>query len=188
MLTISQLNSLDFEDFISLTGNVVEHCPVLAGALWKHRPFLSFEDLMSKLKEIIQSLPISGTLQFLYRKNYKNHFYLVKEGILRVHPDLAGKLAQDGQLTKESASEQSHANLDQLSPQEKTILGVLNSQYKEKFGFPFVICARLNKKEAIIEGLKRRSNHKADAEVEVGIEEVMKICELRLKDIVKSKL
>ena len=107
---------------------------------------------------------------------------------MRVHPDLAGKLAQDGQLTKESASEQSHANLDQLSPQEKTILGVLNRQYKEKFGFPFVICARLNKKEAIIEGLKRRSNHKADAEVEVGIEEVMKICELRLKDIVKSKL
>ena len=65
MLTISQLNSLDFEDFISLTGNVVEHCPVLAGALWKHRPFLSFEDLMNKLKEIIQSLPLSGILQFL---------------------------------------------------------------------------------------------------------------------------
>ena len=115
-------------------------------------------------------------------------FCLVKEGILRVHPDLAGKLAENGQLTTESASEQSQANLDQLSPQEKAILGVLNCQYKEKFGFPFVICARLNKKEAIIEGLKTRSNHPVEAEVQVGIEEVMKICELRLKDIVKSKL
>ena len=81
-------------------------------------------------------------------------FCLVKEGILRVHPDLAGKLAENGQLTTESASEQSQANLDQLSPQEKAILGVLNCQYKEKFGFPFVICARLNKKESIIHGLK----------------------------------
>ena len=108
--------------------------------------------------------------------------------MLRCLPELAGRLAQAGQLSKTSSFEQSQANLDQLSPQEKAILGVLNCQYKEKFGFPFVICARLNKKEAIIDGLKTRSNHPVEAEVQVGIEEVMKICELRLKDIVKSKL
>ena len=108
--------------------------------------------------------------------------------MLRCLPELAGRLAQAGQLSKTSSFEQSQGNLDQLSPQEKTILALLNRQYKEKYGFPFVICARLNKKEAIIEGLKSRSNHEADAEVEVGIAEVMKICELRLKDIVKSKL
>ena len=60
MLTISELNALNFEDFISQTGNVVEHCPVLAGALWKYRPFQSFEDLLRKLKDIVLSLPLSG--------------------------------------------------------------------------------------------------------------------------------
>ena len=108
--------------------------------------------------------------------------------MLRCLPELAGRLAQAGQLSKTSSFEQSQANLDQLSPQEKTILALLNRQYKEKYGFPFVICARLNKKEAIIEGLKKRSNHPMDMEVQIGIEQVMKISELRLKDIVQSKL
>ena len=57
MLTISELNSLNFQDFIAKTGNVVEHCPIVAGVLWKQRPFQSFEDLNDKIKEIVQSLP-----------------------------------------------------------------------------------------------------------------------------------
>merc|ERR1711983_638584 len=138
MLTISELNSLNFEDFIS------------------------------KLEEIISSLPLS-----------------VKEGILRVHPDLAGRLARNGQLTKESSSEQSQANLDQLTPEEMDTLADLNNSCKSKYGFPFVICARLNKKEAIIVGLQRRLNHTAETEVQNGIEEVIKISQLRLTDIVK---
>ena len=109
-------------------------------------------------------------------------------GILRVYPDLAGKLPHDGQLTGESLHEHSKADLDKLSDEEEVVLARLNSQYKEKFGFPFVICARMNKKDAIIEGLKNRSNNPVDTEVQIGIGEVMKICELRLKDIVKSQL
>ena len=108
--------------------------------------------------------------------------------MLRCIPELAGRLAQVGRLSKTSSLEQSQANLDQLCPQEKTILALLNRQYKEKFGFPFVICARLNRKEEIIEGLKTRSQHPIDTELQIGIEEVMKICELRLRDIVQSKL
>ena len=108
--------------------------------------------------------------------------------MLRCLPELAGRLAQAGQLSKTSSFEQSQANLDQLSPQEKTILALLNRQYKEKYGFPFVICARLNKKESIIHSLKIRSHHSVDTELQIGIQEVMKISELRLKDIVQSKL
>ena len=50
---------MNFQDFISKTGNVVEHCPILAGVLWKQRPFQSFEDLNDKIKEIVQNLPQS---------------------------------------------------------------------------------------------------------------------------------
>ena len=77
LLTISELNSLNYEEFISKTGNVVEQCPVLAAALWKYRPFLSFEDLMRKLKQIIQSLPLSGKI-LRYKVNDEIifiHFY-----------------------------------------------------------------------------------------------------------------
>ena len=49
--------------------------------------------------------------------------------MLRCIPELAGRLAQVGRLSKTSSLEQSQANLDQLCPQEKTILALLNRQY-----------------------------------------------------------
>ena len=60
----------------------------------------------------------------------------------------------------------------------------LNQKYKDKFGFPFVICARLNKKDAILNGLELRCYNDLDVEVLTGIEEVLKICELRIRDLV----
>ena len=94
-------------------------------------------------------------------------------------------MAQAGQLTQESHAEQAQAHLDQLSAEEKARMCQLNNQYKAKFGVPFVICARLNKKEAILQGLQTRLNHTSvEAEVQIGIEQVLKISELRLKDIV----
>ena len=110
----------------------------------------------------------------------------MQEGILRVHPDLAGRLAQAGHLTSESTKEQSAANLNLMTDEEKEKMSRLNSIYKTKFGFPFVICARLNKKEAILNGLENRCKNTTKEELRTGIGEVLKICQLRVKDIVKS--
>jgi 2-oxo-4-hydroxy-4-carboxy--5-ureidoimidazoline (OHCU) decarboxylase len=43
-------------------------------------------------------------------------------------------------------------------------MAMCNQQYKQKFGFPFVICARENKKEAILSGLERRLNNSKETE------------------------
>ena len=67
---------------------------------------------------------------------------------------------------------------------EKLQMKNLNSRYNEKFRFPLVICARQNKKDAILKGLEERYNNDLKKELEIGIGEVMKICELRVKDIV----
>ena len=87
-------------------------------------------------------------------------------------------------MTQESNREHAAANLHVLSNYEKELLTELNCRYKEKFGFPFVICARMNKKEAILKGLENRYDNDAKEELEAGIEQVLKICELRLRDIV----
>ena len=63
MLTITEVNELDFEIFIQKFGNVIEHCPVLAGGLWKHRPFRSLEHLLSEMEKIVQALPDSGKIR-----------------------------------------------------------------------------------------------------------------------------
>ena len=103
---------------------------------------------------------------------------------MRLHPDLAGRLAASGGLTTESTKEQQSAGLHTLTDQERQKMNELNQEYKQKFGFPFVICARENKKEAILSGLDRRLNNSLETEAVTGVEEVKKICRLRLLDIV----
>ena len=102
---------------------------------------------------------------------------------------MAGRLAQAGKLSKESTKEQSSAQLTMLTPDEQNHIDKLNCLYKEKFGFPFVICARLNQKESIILGLEKRFKNTQEFEMKNCIEEVMKICDLRTRDIIQiSKL
>ena len=67
-----------------------------------------------------------------------------------------------------------------------SIIDCLLYRYREKFGFPFVICARQNKKDAILNGIVHRLNNTADRELSTGIEEVKKICLLRLQNIAES--
>jgi 2-oxo-4-hydroxy-4-carboxy-5-ureidoimidazoline decarboxylase len=75
-----------------------------------------------------------------------------KIALIRAHPDLVG----DAILTNESRMEQKSAGLADLSPEEVERFRDFNQRYREKFGFPFVICARLNKKDAILEAFPRR--------------------------------
>ena len=65
-----------------------------------------------------------------------------------------------------------------------TKMNYLNQKYKRKFGFPFIICARLNQKDAIFDAIECRCNNDSNNELKNGIEEVLLICELRVRDII----
>ena len=121
---------------------------------------------------------INANPDFLGKTLFLNFLYLS-----RCCPDLGGRLAQAGQLGKESTREQAKAQLNTLTDEEKALMIRLNDQYRQKFGFPFVLCARLNNKESIINGLKTRIKNKADEELETAMDQFFKICELRLRDV-----
>jgi 2-oxo-4-hydroxy-4-carboxy-5-ureidoimidazoline decarboxylase len=95
-----------------------------------------------------------------------------------------GRLALIGWLTSESAQEQASAGLDRLTPEEIELFQKNNAAYRERFGFPFVICARLNKKVDILAGFERRLKNSRTQEIKTALEEIGKIAYLRLKDIV----
>ena len=90
-------------------------------------------------------------------------------------------------MAKESAKEQSQAGLNCLSNEERILLAKLNELYKAKFGFPFVICARLNRKDAILKNLRVRYPNGIEKELNIAINQVLKICELRIRDIISSQ-
>ena len=75
-------------------------------------------------------------------------------------------------------AEQASAGLGNLNPAEIAHFQKQNNAYREKFGFPFVICARLNKKEAIIAGFERRLQNDRQQEIKTALEEIFKIADL----------
>ena len=165
-LSIYKVNGQDYEEFIQNFGNIVENTSLCAAAVWANRPFASFDALYQSFCTFIDDLPLHG-----------------REGILRSHPNLAGRLAKLDALTAESKSEQSQAGLNIITLEERETLEKYNSKYREKFGFPFVICARLNNKDTILKEIKARLANSADCELKTGINEVKKIMLLRLKDL-----
>jgi OHCU decarboxylase len=104
-------------------------------------------------------------------------------GVLRAHPDLAGKLASAGKLTAESTSEQAGAGLDLLTDQERESFTQLNEQYVTKHGFPFIIAVRDHDKASIMEAFNRRIGNERAVEFDEACRQVERIAEFRLADL-----
>jgi 2-oxo-4-hydroxy-4-carboxy-5-ureidoimidazoline decarboxylase len=101
--------------------------------------------------------------------------------LIRAHPELGGKAAVDGTLTEASAAEQASAGLDRLTPQEFDRLHALNAAYRERFGFPFIICVRLTDKAGILAAMERRLGNDRDAEIAEALAQIGEIVRLRLE-------
>ena len=106
-----------------------------------------------------------------------------QEGILRCYPDLAGREQHRGTLTAESQREHSVAGLMSLGTDEQLRLAELNTQYRARFGFPFVLAARLSDREAVFQELQRRLHCSSELELRTALGEVKKIGRLRLADL-----
>ncbi|THH38455.1 allantoinase PuuE [Aliishimia ponticola] len=103
-------------------------------------------------------------------------------GVLRAHPDLAGKLAAAKRLTEDSTQEQASAGLDMLTDAERARFQTLNAAYTEKFGFPFIIAVRGHDKASIMAAFERRIAHDRDTEFAEACRQVERIAELRLRE------
>ena len=101
--------------------------------------------------------------------------------LIRAHPELAGKAAVDGSLTRASAAEQASAGLDRLTQAEFDRFHALNAAYREKFGFPFIICVRLTDKAGILAAMERRLANDRETEIATALDEIGKIVRLRLE-------
>jgi OHCU decarboxylase len=169
MYTLPEVNGWEQSAFTRTLGPVFEHSPWVAERTWPKRPFASLEALHRGLCETVMASTEEEKL-----------------ALIRAHPDLVGRAALAGTLTASSAKEQASAGLDKLTAQEIKLFGEFNQAYCDKFGFPFVICARLNKKAAILDGFRARLNHTRPEEIESALAEIAKIAYLRLEDIVRS--
>ena len=163
MPKLAELNAMDRLEFVRVVGPVFEHSPWVVARSEAQRPFSSREALHAALTATVEKASAEERVC-----------------LIRAHPDLIG----DGELTAASKSEQASAGLPDASPEEAIQFREFNRQYRERFGFPFVICARLNKKAAIARAFPVRLRNSREEEIETALEEIAKIAELRLNDFI----
>jgi 2-oxo-4-hydroxy-4-carboxy-5-ureidoimidazoline decarboxylase len=169
VLTLDDLNAMDEDAFVAALDGVVEHSPWVARAARAGRPFASVADLRGALEAAMRAAPRDRQV-----------------ALIRAHPELAGREARAGELTAESAGEQARVGLDRLTADELRRLQGLNADYRERFGFPFVVCVREHTKDSILAWGTERLAHTADDEVAIALGEIAKIAGLRLADLVAS--
>jgi 2-oxo-4-hydroxy-4-carboxy-5-ureidoimidazoline decarboxylase len=168
-VTISELNVSDRDAFVAALGHLFEHSPWVAEATWPRRPFRDAAGLQAQLGATMRAATPERQL-----------------ALINAHPDLAGRLAQQQRLTAESIREQASAGLHTLTAAELAEFEQLNAQYREKFGFPFIICARLNDKSAIVSAMRTRLANPPEKEFQTALGEIEKIAALRLGDALRG--
>ena len=170
MISIKQLNQATPEQATLMLDGVYEHSPWIAANALSQRPFRSLAHLKYCL---VQSLEAAGRE--------------AKLGLIRAHPELAGKAMQSNTLTAESTNEQNKAGLTECSPDELAYIAKLNAAYLAKFGFPFILAVRGARgvglsKQFILSAVERRLHNHPLFELDECIRQIHRIAEIRLND------
>ncbi|RRH76825.1 allantoinase PuuE [Falsigemmobacter faecalis] len=159
------------EAFVAKFGGIFEHSPWIAER--------AFEMEMGPAHD-----SATGVHSLLARA-FRSASPEERLGVLRAHPDLAGKLALAKRLTAESTAEQASAALDALTDDERATFEQLNAAYVARHGFPFILAVRDHSKTSILGAFRARTANDSTTEFAEACKQVERIAELRLKDLLK---
>jgi len=154
-------------DFIDTYGGVYEHSPWVAETVYDlgHANAGPLE-LVGPMRATVESA--GPELQMV---------------LLRAHPDLAGKLAKTGELTAESTSEQASAGLDQCTDSEFKEFTDLNTRYRARFAFPYILAVRGRNRHEILDNFRTRVGNDMAIEFREALDQVHQIARLRLETL-----
>ena len=169
-LTLEQLNAASPAEALALLEGLYEHSPWIAEQALAQRPFRSLAHLKHALAQVVRTAELDAQL-----------------GLIRAHPELAGKAMVAKSLTAESTNEQSKAGLTECTPEEFERIQQLNAAYNERFGFPFILAVRGPRgtglaKQEIIDTFARRLDNHPEFELAEALRNIHRIAEIRLND------
>jgi chitin deacetylase len=157
------------EAFVKRFGGVFEHSPWVAERAWGLELGPAHDGAVG----------VASALARAFRAGSEEE----RLGVLKAHPDLAGKLAAAKRLTRESTAEQASAGLDALTDAERARFTELNAAYQGKFGFPFIIAVRDHDKAGILAAFEARLGNDRATEMATAERQVERIAALRLKEM-----
>jgi len=164
MPSADALSALSQTEFVAALGDIFERSPWVAAEAYEKRPFASVAELHRAMCAAVAAAGAEAQL-----------------GLIRAHPDLAGKAALAGEVTAASSAEQAGAGLDRLSADEYGRFHELNNRYRARFGFPFILAVKGNTQASILAAFEARLANSPEAEREAALEEIYKIARFRLE-------
>ncbi|MFM2073944.1 MAG: N-carbamoyl-L-amino acid hydrolase [Pseudomonadota bacterium] len=169
-LTLEQLNSANRAQAQQMLDGLYEHSPWIAEQALNERPFRSLAHLKHAMCVVLEQAGRDAQL-----------------GLIRAHPELAGKAMVSQTLTAESTNEQTKAGLTDCTPDEFAKIQQLNADYNTKFGWPFILAVRGPRgvglsKHQIIDAFERRLHGHPDVELQECLRNIHRIVEIRLND------
>ncbi|MDX6805956.1 2-oxo-4-hydroxy-4-carboxy-5-ureidoimidazoline decarboxylase [Terrihabitans rhizophilus] len=169
-MSLTELNALPGDELVRRLGSVFEHSPWVAEGAGAARPFADFDAAHAAMMSVVLARSVDDQIAFL-----------------RAHPRLASRSRREAALAVESQAEQKAAGLDGVEEEKGELLDLLNRQYEERFGFPFIIAARENTIDSIIEALRRRMTASRDEEIAEALRQIATITRWRLGDLLETE-
>ena len=161
--SIEKVNQLSENDFISTFGNVFEKTNWIANKAFNSKPYKNFDEFVSIIIKIYENSSKEDCLK-----------------IFNAHPELA----VEKKLTEDSHKEQRGANLNRCNNEEFSEFKNLNIEYRNKFGFPFIIAVKGKSKNEILNNFRRRIKNEINLEFNEAKEQVKKIDTFRINEII----
>ena len=158
------------------TAEIIE----VLGTIYEHSSWVA-EILTSRPRETYASVETISQLAAIMKDIVDNESNDMKLTLLRAHPDLCEKVGTLELLTPESQEEQSKSGLQSLTNEELERFTLYNSQYRKKFGFPFILAVRNVTKYTVLLALQGRvTNNTFEVEFVTALQQVHKIAWMRL--------
>lgn len=161
-----KVEASDRDRFLAAYGQLFDHSPWVVERAWDKRPFADAKALHCAFLRVIAEATQGERL-----------------ALAGAHPELADKIAMAQGLTESSAREQASAGLDRLSSADCETFRALNTAYRAKHGFPFIVCVKLHNRASILAAMRERLDQDSDAELDEAMTQVGLISRLRLADI-----
>ncbi|MES2943737.1 MAG: 2-oxo-4-hydroxy-4-carboxy-5-ureidoimidazoline decarboxylase [Pseudomonadota bacterium] len=169
-ITLEQVNSAPHAEALALLDGLYEHSPWIAEKALAARPFQSLAHLKHVMTVVLRDAGKEAQIK-----------------LIQAHPELAGKAMVSQSLTPESSHEQGKAGLTNCTAEEFATIQRLNTDYNNKFGFPFILAVRGPRgdglsKQQIISTFERRLQNHPDFELDECLRNIHRVVELRLND------
>lgn len=161
--SLVHLNTCAPEVFCTALADIWEHAPWVAHGVVGQRPFATIDALHTAMVAVVAGQDEPTRVAF-----YAGH------------PELAGEDARRGTMTDASIAEQGTLSLAQLDSHEAERWNALNRAYRERFGFPFIICIRRNTRESALQAFEQRLENDRATELAATLGEISAITRLRL--------